>query len=375
MEFSNSTGTLRNALCREAIFGTPQAAAAATLALPAFPPPSRGRLLAPRHRLLPLYRSALEAGLDPPKARNCRFARMSDAPAWTKGPLEALHSLLKSRYRFVPYGEFLTAVHETADALARTLATVPQGRVGLSIVGGEGGLLKSGVWVMFLMMRHLETANPPAFARLAGATACPEGRVPSGLAALLHVDDALYSGEQMINTMLRDDACGAKAHATLIAVPYASTFAAASLRRVARHASFTIVRSPEAIPSAFDAPGLTVSRFLRAVPGGFDRIEPFSCTTIFEHKVADSLSLPSLFGSGVRRGTKVQWRKPADVAAGRRKYAPNGTLRTKDIGGETVLAALPPLFDFKNCRVGHYRAVLKAALNEADKGKNRVTRA
>lgn len=369
MNFGNRDD-VRAVLCREAIFGFDAATkAAAAKAIKAFPP------LRNRHCATPIskvFAAAVRMGLDPPSSRSCTFARMSSVAAWTKGPLSGLHALLKSRYRFVPYSEFLEAVHRCADALAKALDDAPDGPVGLHVLDEEVGSVKSNLWMLFLMMRHIKVASPKAFARLAKARACPTG-MTSGLAVLLHLDDALYSGEQMINGILSDDPCEPRDRVSLVVVPYATTYALASLRKLVKRApaKYVVVGSPETIPSAFDGPGMTVAKYLRTVPDGYRGVAPFSCTTVFEHKVADSLSLPPVFAKGSPR-TKVVWHKPASAEDGRRAYKP----RSRMVSGskrEDVVPALPALFRFGDCRVGHYRDLLERAweaANTAPKKKN-----
>jgi hypothetical protein len=364
MDFGNDPAYVRSVLCRESIFGASKSAAAAGRAMKAFPP-RRNRVS--DVKLFPAYEAALKIGLDPPKDRKtrCRFARMSEAAAWTAGPLARLHALLKSRYRFVPYDEFLERVHAIADSLGRALVRAKPGRVGMYVLdrgSGEPGYDKSNVWVLFLMTRRLAETNPAAFARLRSAVACSPGKT-GGLAVLLHVDDALYSGEQMVNAAMEEYACEDKAHQTLICVPFATSFAAASLRKLARHAGMTLIGRPEAIPCAFDGPGMTVAKYLRTVPQKFRGVRQFSCTTVFEHKVADTLSLPPVFDKGSPACT-VQWNKPETSEYGRLTCKPGMDVRLKPLGPETKLPAMPPLFRFGACREGHYRALLKEAFRK-----------
>lgn len=364
MNFGNDPSFVRGVLCRETIFGPTGTAVASKRAMAAFPP---RRKRASDVKLFPAYEAALKMGLDPPKDRKtrCHFTRMSEAAPWTQGPLSPLHALLKSRYRFVPYAEFLDRVHSIADSLGRALLRAKPGRVGMYVIdrgNGEPGYDKSNVWVLFLMMRRLSDSNPAAFARLRSAVACSPGKT-AGLAVLLHIDDALYSGEQMVNNAMEDYQCETKVHETLICVPFATAFAAASLRKLARHAGMTLVGRPEPIPCAFDGPGLTVAKYLRAVPQKYRGVHAFSCTTVFEHKVADSLSLPPVFHKGSAACT-VQWNRPETAEHGRRPYKPDMDMRMKAVGRETKLPAMPPLFRFGECREGHYRTLLKEAFRK-----------
>ena len=364
MNFGNRDD-VRAVLCRETVFGFDSTTkAAAAKAIKAFPPKRGTKCTTPISKV---FVEADRMGLDPPKSRSCSFARMSSVAAWTKGPLAGLHALLKSRYRFVPYAEFLEAVHRCADELAKALEAAPEGAIGLHVLDDEVGSVKSNLWMLFLMMRHLKVASPPAFARLMKARACPTG-MTSGLAVLLHLDDALYSGEQMINGILSDDPCEPRDRVSLVVVPYATTYALASLRKLVKRApaKYAIVGSPETIPSAFAGPGMTVSKYLRTVPSGYHGVHPFSCTTVFEHKVADSLSLPPVFAKGSRR-TKVVWYKPVDADEGRRAYKP----RSRIVSGskrDDVVPSLPALFRFGECRVGHYRDLLEKAWMSANTG-------
>ena len=302
MDFTR--GSTRDNLCREKIFG--EQSDCAEKALKCLKPAKNGHAdRLPGTSIRAAYRKAVEMGLDLPTTRKCSFPKLNDDPVWSEGPLAKLHALLKSRFRFVPYAEFLVQVHLAAEALARAMKSVPQGLVGVA-----ASKVKSNLWVFFLMLRHLETADRQAFDRLVGARMAARGS--KGLAALVVVDDALYSGEQLINGLFNNDVCREKDHVTLIAVPFATTHALKSLKTLVRKTpKFRLVHEPETIMSAFDG-GTTVSEYLGSVPINAWLVEDHNSTTVFEHKVADSVSLPWCFLAPIAKRMKLEFvKRPA----------------------------------------------------------------
>ena len=221
---------------------------------------------------------------------------------------DALRALMKNRmWKFVPFHVFMNRVEDMAEALIELLRISAKKR--RDVVFAVDSLKKSSFWVLSIIFLIAGTRLISAIGgdvnniSLLLPSRCHDRREcyrQIASASIVFVDDVVYSGDQMstfVNAFLSD---GVSPGHVFVAVPYMSTAA----RR--RFQTVTVV-SVESCDSLFHKRSVSTilksDLFLRVedAGGGFFYMSYFfqfldilsmNTTIMFEHKVADAISIP-----------------------------------------------------------------------------------
>lgn len=259
----------------------------------------------------PLLRHVTPEQLDMDRWRNLKKFPM----AWFRDPgarahlppsVMRLYRLVVARGepRLVRWDEFLEAYRNVIRKWVRDLGTRPPPTRILLALSSEHPV-KSSMWLFLLLLRELIQLSPPTARLLLERTylvhssALPVLRRPGD--HLLVLDDAAYSGTQLLEEHL-PRACSSEGMTASILLPYVSRYA---LQRMSRNLPGVGLYMHEVIPNLLDA--WTPQEILKedwvfGLPGRKYRsmLAPLSKMTlfVFEHKLADDISIPVWFSEG-----------------------------------------------------------------------------